>query len=226
VERGKSKCPGRLSFHTVHLSSSPGTPNEAPPPPFLVLADGAHNPASAVALGNYISSLLIRTIISTKEGPNYQAQRKPICINFNITFILSLSHSPPKTPFQTLSPLFPLDISIPPSSFSFGEIKISTTISVGLLRFTPPEGMPWIKCVPPTDVEAVVKGLMDDAEVWVVPDADVDNKVENGPEEKSESALEKALMWAAGKMRRTELNKPIWWFWLEVFISSLIFIGF
>ena len=197
----ETKWPGRLSFHTVHLSPSHSTPNEAPPPPFLVLADGAHNPASAKTLGNYITHLLYQTIASTKEDPNYQARRRnPICINLNITYILSLSHSPPKTPLQTLSPLFPLGIP------EFGDITVSTTISVGLLRFTPPEGMPWIKCVPPTEVEGVVKGLIPDANVWVVPDvADVvEAKVENGTEGKNESAMEKALRWAAGKRKENE----------------------
>ena len=193
VARGikETKWPGRLSFHTVHLPTSPSTPNEASPPPFLVLADGAHNPASAKTLGDYITHLLHQTIISTKESPNYHQTRrkKPICINFNITYILSLSHSPPKTPLQTLSPLFPLGIP------KFDDIAVSITTSVGLLRFTPPEGMPWIKCVPPTEVEAVVKGLIPDADVWVVPDAD---------EEKSENALEKALRWAAGKRKENE----------------------
>ena len=161
----ETKWPGRLSFHTVHLSPSPSSPNEAPPPPFLVLTDGAHNPASAKILGDYITHLLYQTIASTKEGPNYQARRKkPIRINLNITYILSLSHSPPKTPLKILSPLFPLAIP------EFGDIAVSTTISVSLLRFTPPEGMPWIKCVPPTEVEAVVKGLIHDANVWIVPD--------------------------------------------------------
>ena len=202
VARGikETKWPGRLSFHTVHLPSSPSTPNEAPPPPFLVLADGAHNPASAKTLGDYITHLLYRTIVSIKEDPNYQARRNPICLNLNITYILSLSHSPPKTPLQTLSPLFPLG-----STIEFGDIAASMTISVGLLRFTPPEGMPWIKCVPPTEVEEVVKGLIPDADVWVVPDADVDAKVENEPpEEKSASALEKVLRWAAGKRKENE----------------------
>ena len=179
VARGikETKWPGRLSFHTVDLPSSPATPNEAPPPPFLVLADGAHNPASAKTLGDYITHLLHQTIISattTKENPNYQATRpKPFCINFNITYILSLSHSPPKTPFQTLSPLFqPLG-----STIEFGDIEASMTISVGLLRFTPPEGMPWIKCVPPSEVEEVVISYIN---VWVVPEADIGTKVVDG----------------------------------------------
>ena len=80
------------------------------------------------------------------------------------------------------------------------------TISVGLLRFTPPEGMPWIKCVPPIEVEEVVKGLIPSANAWVVPDAtDVDTKVENvSRKEIKESALEKALRWAAGNRRENE----------------------
>ena len=53
----ETKWPGRLSFHTVHLPSSPSSPNEAPLPPFLVLADEAHNPASAVTLGLHHPSL-------------------------------------------------------------------------------------------------------------------------------------------------------------------------
>ena len=212
VSRGikETKWPGRLSFHTVHLPSSPRTPNETPPPPFLVLADGAHNPASAKTLGDYITHLLHQTIVSTtytkEHHPNYYqaARQKPIRINFNITYILSLSHSPPKTPLQTLSPLFP-----PRSTIEFGDIAASITISVGLLRFTPPEGMPWIKCVPPTELEEVVKGLIPDANIWVIPDAaDVDAKVENELPEvgESESALEKGLRWAAGKRKENEAD--------------------
>ena len=191
-----TKWPGRLSFHTVHL---PPLPNEAPPPSFLLLADGAHNPASAQTLGNYITHLLYQTFASTKDSPVYKNVPKPININLNITYILSLSHSPPKTPLQTLSPLFPLSIPLATDK-EFGDMAISTTISVGLLRFTLPEGMPWIKCVPPTEVEAIVKELSPDAEIWVVPDV-----VENGPEGKGEGVLEKVLRWAARK--RTENEK-------------------
>ena len=49
---------------------------------------------------------------------------------------------------------------------------------------------------------------------------------------KSESEMEKSVRGGLQekekktRMGRTELNKPIWWFWLEVFFSSLIFIGF
>ena len=71
VARGikETKWPGRLSFHTVHLPPSTIASNEAPPPPFLVLADAAHNPTSAKALGYYITHLLNQTIVSFKEGP-------------------------------------------------------------------------------------------------------------------------------------------------------------
>ena len=208
VARGikETKWPGRLSFHTVHLPPSPSTPNEAPPPPFLVLADAAHNPTSAKSLGDYITHLLHQTIVSFKEVPNYHARRRnPICINLNITYILSLSQYPPKPPLQTLSPLFPLGIP----ELDPGDIAVSTTISVALLRFTSPEGMPRIKSVPPTKIKVIIKGLIPDADVWVVPDADADDvdsdaKVENGPKEKSESEMEKALRWAAGKRKENE----------------------
>ena len=52
------------------------------------------------------------------------------------------------------------------------------TISVSLFNFTPPESMPWIKCIPPTEAE-VLTGLIPKDNVWVVPDSDVDSKVEN-----------------------------------------------
>jgi len=56
------------------------------------------------------------------------------------------------------------------------------TIAVGLLRFAPPEGMPWIKCVPPTEVEAEVARLVLDGNIWVAPDVDanVEENVEMG----------------------------------------------
>jgi len=51
--------------------------------------------------------------------------------------------------------------------------------------------MPWIKGVPPTEIEAVIKELSPDAEVWVVPDV--------GEDGQEESEMEKALRWVAGK---------------------------
>ena len=191
VARGikKTEWPGRLSFHTVHLPPSLNEP-QPPPPPFLVLADGAHNPASAKTLGTYITHLLSQTFLSTQQIPEYAQRPKPICIHVNITYILALSHSPPKTPSQTLSPLIPLRIPI--STAGFGHIEVSMTVSVALLRFTPPEGMPWIKCVPPTELKAVLSGLIPDNNIWIAPD---------GPEEKT---LENALRWAAAKRKENE----------------------
>jgi folylpolyglutamate synthase/dihydropteroate synthase len=56
----------------------------------------------------------------------------------------------------------------------------------------------------------VVKGLIPEANVWIVPDeADVvDAKIAsgNGPEEKVESVLEKALRWAAGKRKENKVD--------------------
>ena len=112
VARGikETKWPGRLSFHTVHLPTSPSTPNEAL---LLVLADGAHNPASVQTLGSYITYLLDRTIVSTiEEGPNYQARRKLICINF--TYILPplpLSSKNALTDFVSFHRAFPFPLS-------------------------------------------------------------------------------------------------------------------
>ena len=52
----------------------------------------------------------------------------------------------------------------------------------------------------------VVMGQIADINMWVVANANVDAKVENGPEEKSESALEKALTrrQAIGKRKENE----------------------
>ncbi|KAL0564868.1 folylpolyglutamate synthase [Marasmius crinis-equi] len=121
--------PGRLSFHRLHN------------PPLLILADGAHNPASAETLARYIHRL----------DPE------------RITYILALSHSPPKTPEQTLSPLL-----LPRSK-----------LRVAVLRFTPPEGMPWVKSVDPTVIRDVVEKLRPGTDVYAT------------------EALDAALNWAA-----------------------------
>ncbi|KAF8156068.1 Mur ligase [Crassisporium funariophilum] len=151
IARGvrETEWPGRLSFHRLALEGEQA---------MQVLADGAHNPASAATLGAYITHLL----------------SIPSASKIHITYILSLSHSPPKTPLQTLTPL------LPPTSSA--DVQITT--SVALLRFSPPEGMPWVKCVPPTELAGVVRSLVPNAEVWVA------------PEEQHDGALEKALRWA------------------------------
>lgn len=82
-----------------------------------VLTDGAHNASAARHLRDYIASL---------------------DVGGKITFVLGLSHSPPKTPQDVLRPLLadlPSQVRVLPVIFT-----------------TPVEGMPWIKPVPVEDV--------------------------------------------------------------------------
>jgi len=97
-----------------------------------VLADGAHNAASASLLATYLDTLPPR--------PTYPGR----------TFILSLSHSPPKSPADVLAPL------------------LRTGDRVALVEFsTPIEGMPWIRPVPIDDLIEPVRALIgDEAPIW------------------------------------------------------------
>ncbi|KAF7365016.1 Mur ligase [Mycena venus] len=144
--------PGRLSFHTLNS------------PPLLVLADGAHNPASAKTLGAYISDLVT---LHRESAPSR---------SLSLTYILALSHSPPKTPRETLAPLLPLD----------APQDLQVDVGVALLSFTPPDGMPWVKSVPPGELQEVVKSLAPGTETWV--DAT-----------ETSGGLRRALDWAAGR---------------------------
>ncbi|KDQ25883.1 hypothetical protein PLEOSDRAFT_1066905 [Pleurotus ostreatus PC15] len=148
--------PGRLSFHIYSTKEIK---------PIVVLVDGAHNSASAATLSDYIAHLL-----SVSDGSNSSKTR-----SINLTFILSLSHSPPKTPLQTLSPLFPLP--------ALGS-KLTLNLSVAAVDFTPPDGMPWVKSVPSSEILEVVNGLVPDTTVWAPSDA-------------SPHPLEDALLWAS-----------------------------
>ncbi|KAG6909660.1 hypothetical protein DXG01_016240 [Tephrocybe rancida] len=148
--------PGRLSFHRVPVEPARGISR-----PLVVLADGAHNPASTTTLGAYITRLLSFPDIGS---------------SLNLTYILSLSYSPPKTPLQTLIPILPP--TLPPHS----SLKIN--LKVACLRFTSPEGMPWVKPVPPVELRGVVATLAPDADVWVA-------------DEGSPNQLPQALEWAA-----------------------------
>ncbi|KAF4612057.1 hypothetical protein D9613_003614 [Agrocybe pediades] len=142
------KWPGRLSFHTV--SVGPGRR-------LVVLADGAHNAASATTLGDYLNPLFDLTSVSRNDIP--------------ITYILSQSHSPPKTPLETLGPLL--------------QPARSNRVRIALLRFTPPEGMPWVKSVAPEDIRPAVKSILPDVaedDVWVG---------------EGDNSLEDAFLWAA-----------------------------
>lgn len=171
------KWPGRLSFHNISipLNSSPSVPDEKHGK-LLVLADGAHNPASSETLGAYVDQLLTEVLTANERVP---APGRRI----TLTYLLALSHSPPKTPLQTLSPLLP-----PKVRSKFQDIQIE--VNVGLLRFTTPDGMPWIKSVPPSELRDVVKGLVPDATVWLPKD-------ENDPN----GQLSEGIEWAYEKQK-------------------------
>lgn len=185
---------GRLSFHTLNVSipsfssRSLAELDSTPIPsismnkshPLVVLVDGSHNPASAKTLGDYITYHLESTLASSTT---------PLTtVNINVTYILALSHSPPKTPLQTLSPIFPSKVlSQSPST----AVKIIT--SVALVRFTPPEGMPWIKPVPPKEMEEALRSLIPYAEISTFEDSTF---LSHAPGSRN-CELEDALKWAA-----------------------------
>jgi dihydrofolate synthase len=139
---------GRLSFHTYALESGHRV---------NILADGAHNPASAETLAQFIHQWV------------HMRNKTPL----RLTYLLALSHSPPKTPRETLQPLLRARSGAAPPK-------------IAALRFTPPEDMPWVKSVPPSAIATVVKELGSDPDVWAADD-----------EEPVEGQLTKALEWAA-----------------------------
>ncbi|EPQ51076.1 Mur ligase [Gloeophyllum trabeum ATCC 11539] len=161
--------PGRLSFHRVRV---PLTEDNRSARPLTILADGAHNPASSATLAAYVSSLIpaaprTRPAASVRE--------------ISLTYILALSHSPPKTPLQTLAPLLPPTVPQPEDS---RPVKLKVQIAV--LRFSPPDGMPWINSVPPSVLRETVSTLVPDAEVWCAPE-----------DAQDPTQLLAALQWAA-----------------------------
>lgn len=158
ISRGISsaKWRGRLSFHTI-ATSLPGRS-------LSILADGAHNPASSATLGNFIESLLNLCFERPKK--------------LSITLILALSHSPPKTPLQTLAPIFSPSI--------LGHPRLRGNVQVALIGFTPPAGMPWVKSVPASEMRSAVLQLAPNANLWMPAD-----------DEPVASQLSNALTWAA-----------------------------
>jgi len=127
----KANWPGRLSFHT--LPNGKG-----------ILVDGAHNQGSAQTLADFITTLLPHP--STTNDL------------FNLTYILGLSHSPPKRPLDTLAPLFSPSIMIPPHA--------NVKVNVAALEFSPPEDMPWVKAEPASTIYDAVKAHCPDARLW------------------------------------------------------------
>jgi folylpolyglutamate synthase len=140
---------------------------EDPDESLVVLVDGAHNPASASVLASYISHL----VKSTPIGDDSE--------ELNLTFILALSHSPPKTPSQTLSPL--LSFERP------RDVKIN--VSAAALEFTPVEGMPWVHPVPSSEIREVIEDIDRDINVWA-------------PGKGERVNVANALLWAHEEQRR------------------------
>ncbi|KAI6129978.1 Mur ligase [Pisolithus croceorrhizus] len=157
--------PGRLSFHTMPRPVTPGSTRN----PLVLLVDGAHNPASSEALASYIS--LITPYIHSPSRI------------LHITYILALSHSPPKTPEQTLFPL------LPPRSRTGNPV----TVSIAVLRFHPPDGMPWVKAISPSKLRAAVLSLVTNANVWAAQD-----------DELVDDQLQRALEWTELQAAQTQ----------------------
>jgi folylpolyglutamate synthase len=172
IARGiqSTKWPGRLAFHTITL---PETLSDQPGRSLTVLADGAHNPASSASLGNFIGSLL--DLRATRSETRSTL--------ISLTYILALSHSPPKKPRDTISPLFSHSILSHQHSSS-ERVKMN----VAVVRFTPPDGMPWVKSVSPSELRRTVLDVAPGLSIWA---ADDDISTEN--------QLSDALVWAGVK---------------------------
>ncbi|KAK0221965.1 Mur ligase [Armillaria fumosa] len=127
----QTEWPGRLSFHSINLDGQ-----ELP-----VLVDGAHNPASSESLARYLTQLV--SSLKTAEQ------------SITITYILALSHSPPKTPQETLAPLFSI----------VSPLGARVLFRVAVVPFSPPEGMPWVKVEDTLVMKDTVRTLSPVAEI-------------------------------------------------------------
>jgi dihydrofolate synthase len=154
---------GRLSFHNVPFSRLclPGSGTKDHDESLVVLVDGAHNPASASVLASYLSRLLEST---PAVGGSEEV---------NLTFVLALSHSPPKTPLQTLLPLL---------SFK-RPTNVKINVRAAALEFTPVDGMPWVLPVPSSEIRDVIRVVDDDISLWT-------------PRDGERESVANALLWA------------------------------
>ncbi|PPQ98700.1 hypothetical protein CVT24_003408 [Panaeolus cyanescens] len=168
--------PGRLSFQEAQIALEDNSTVN-----MNLLVDGAHNAASAKTLSAYITHLL-------DQDAHHSPQGGPHTVN--VTYILALSHSPPKLPIQTLSELLP--IRLHPNSLT----KINT--SVALPRFSKPDGMPWIKRVPASELKGIIHDLVPEAEVWTPKESE---QVED-----DSTNLSDALQWVASRLKADERN--------------------
>ena len=153
---------GRLSFHDVPLSRlrPPEVGTDALEETMTVLVDGAHNPSSASVLASYMSRLF--------ESANSE--------DLKLVFLLALSHSPPKTPFQTLSPLL---------SFK-RPTNVRISVSAAALEFTSVEGMPWVRPVPCEEIRDAIRDIDGDINLWI-------------PKDGEQTSVANALLWAHGE---------------------------
>ncbi|KAI0084782.1 Mur ligase [Irpex rosettiformis] len=173
--------PGRLSFHRISLPlplAHPVSPQEVintatVTSRFLVLADGAHNPASSTTLASFINNVLGGRISTPSAATN------PI----TLSYVIALSHSPPKKPKDTLSPLFAVAASLLSTTQESHLYQIR--VRVAFLRFTSPDGMPWVRPEPPSKLKGLVSPLLSEAEIWTAADS--------GSEPKED--LKEALNW-------------------------------
>jgi dihydrofolate synthase len=160
--------PGRLSFHTLDLSKLDADEDTGP---LIVLADGAHNPSSSSTLASYISHFL--SGVSPNSSSSSESRPKTV----SLTFILALSHSPPKSPYETLSPLL--------LAMSHILANMLIKLNIAVVGFTPPDGMPWVRPVPPNELKEVVLELVPETDVFC---AKGTNQIEE---------LKEVLRWAA-----------------------------
>ena len=149
---------GRLSFHEVPLMKL-GLP-DAKDGSLVVLVDGAHNPASASVLASYLSHLLKSTPAGSSE-------------ELNLTLLLALSDSPPKTPSQTLTPLLSFE----------RPTGVKINVRAAALEFTPVDGMPWVHPVPSSEIRDVIREIDGGISLWI-------------PREGERESVANALLWA------------------------------
>ncbi|KAF8317900.1 Mur ligase [Clavulina sp. PMI_390] len=181
-----ARWPGRLSWHTINLGneSSSSELESSTTPKLHLLVDGAHNAASATTLAEYLRTLPSHSPNPADLSPPPSSSIPPIDFSRPpCTFILALSHSPPKTPESVLEPL------------------LQEGDRVALVKFTEPvAGMPWVKNVPISELLPIVhrlvgsRGIVQSFETQSV-DSKVVGSASNSKEDASGS-LQRALVWA------------------------------
>jgi dihydrofolate synthase len=151
----KTKWPGRLEF----VQYTPYQMGQS----YYILLDGAHNASSAAALRAYLDS-----IVPPSPAPSITGNK-----NRRISFVLALSDSPPKTPFDTLTPL------------------LRAGDRVAVTGFSDVEDMPWVRPVDTPEVQKAAKSLIGQTgDVWEGREAT------NSKTGSNSSNLDDALMWA------------------------------